>query len=393
MSEIFIFIILFNFMIIYSLSSILNNDTKSFDHLNKIKEENKNLLNLRILDVSVNNNNKKNLVIGLAFNYSWETMRNYFISLIKAGFKNCDFVIFIKGMSEETVNKIKSCGVITLDIPEGSLNAEIPINSYRWKIFSDFLKKNQDKYDKVFTSDIRDTIFQKDIFQFYEQKSFLGVFLEDGDLTEKTNKEWMLMLCSEDIYKTIAEKRIICAGSLIGSTDKFIKFCDTFWEIALEKKDNGIDQAVLNYIVYYKKKFEDCIIINDNHGPLMTIGITKQNVSLDNDNNLINFDGQIAAVVHQYDKVPERVEIINKKYNDTNLNITSILIENEKENEKVINLGKSQNKSVYKNIFIIIIFIIIIIIIIIMVKRFLFPLIIKKRHSRRNRFRRAKIKN
>jgi hypothetical protein len=376
-------------MIIYSLSSIINNDTKSFGHLIKIKEENLNNLNLRILDVSVNNN-KKNLVIGLAFNYSWETMRNYFISLIKAGFKNCDFVMFINGMSEETVNKIKSCGVITLDIPEGTLNADIPINSYRWKIFSDFLKKNQDKYDKVFTSDIRDSIFQKDIFQFYEQKSFLGVFLEDGDLTEKLNKEWMLMLCSEEIYKTIAEKRIICAGSLIGSVDKFIEFCDTFWEIALEKKDKGIDQAILNYIVYYKKTFEDCIIIKDNHGPLMTIGITKQNISLDNDNNLINFDGQIAAVVHQYDKVPERLEKINKKFDDTNLNITSTIIEkeNEKENEKVINLGKSQNKSVYK-----IIFIIIIIVIIIMVMRFLFLLIIKKIYFSKNRFRRVKIKN
>ena len=385
MSEIFIFIILLKFMIIYSLSSILNNDIKSFGHLNKIKEENINNLNLRTLDVSVNNN-KKNVVIGLAFDYSWEIMRNYFISLIKAGFKNCDFVIFISGMSEETVNKIKSCGVITLDIPEGTLNAEIPINSYRWKIYSDFLKKNQEKYDKVFTCDIRDSIFQKDIFQFYEQKSFLGVFLEDGDLTERANKEWMLMLCSEEVYKTIAEKRIICAGSLIGSVDKFIEFCDIFWEIALEKKNNGIDQAILNYIVYYKKTFEDCIIIKDNHGPLMTIGITKQDISLDNDINLINFDGQIAAVIHQYDKVPERLEKINKKYDDTNLNITSILIENEKEKEN--NLGKSQNKSVYKNIFLFII-----IIIIIMVMRYLFLLIIKKKYFNKKRFRRVKIKN
>ena len=154
----------------------------------------------------------------------------------------------------------------------------------------------------------------------------MGVFLEDGDLTENTNQRWMLMLCSEEIYKTIAEKRIICAGSLIGSMDKFIEFCDTFWEIALEKKDNGIDQAILNYIVYYKKIFEDCIIIKDNHGPLMTIGITKQDISLDNDTNLINFDGQIAAVVHQYDKIPERLEKINKKFDDINLNITSIII-------------------------------------------------------------------
>ena len=384
--KIFNIIRLLNFMIIYSLASIINNDNKSFVHLKEIKEENIYNLNLRNLNSPIINN-KKNLVIGLAFNYSWETMRNYFISLIKAGFKNCDFVIFINGMSEETVNKIKSCGVMTIDIPDRILNAEIPINSYRWKIYSDFLKKNIDKYDKVFTSDVRDSIFQKDIFQFYEQKSFLGVFLEDGDLTEDTNKKWMLMLCSEEIYKTMADKRIICAGSLIGSVDKFIEFCNIFWEIALEKKDNGIDQAILNYIVYYKKAFEDCIIIKDNHGPLMTIGITKQDVKLDSDTNLINFDGQIAAVAHQYDKIQERLEKINKKFDDTNLNITSILIENEKQNEKEINLGKSRNKSIFKKIFIIIIIIIIIIAI-----RFLFLFIITKRYFGKNKYKFTRVK-
>ena len=252
MAKIFYIFKLFNFLIIYSLASIINDNNKYFIHLNKIKDENVNSLNLRNLN-NFNTNNKKNLVISLAFNYPWETIRNYFISLIKAGFKNCDFVFFIGEMSEETVNKLKSLGVITYDIPKGKLFHEMPINSYRWKLYSDFLKENRHKYDKVFTCDVRDSIFQKDIFQFYEQKSFLGVFLEDGDLTEDTNKRWMLMLCSEEIYKTIADKRIICAGSLIGSLDKFIEFCDTFWEIALEKKDNGIDQAILNYIVYYKK--------------------------------------------------------------------------------------------------------------------------------------------
>ena len=103
-----------------------------------------------------------------------------------------------------------------------------------------------------------------------------------------------------------------------------------------------------------KKTFEDCIIIKDNHGPLMTIGITKQEVRLDNDTNLINFDGQIAAVIHQYDKIPERLEKINKKFDDTNLNITAILNENEK-NEKETNLLKNQNKSINNKISIIII--------------------------------------
>ena len=34
---------------------------------------------------------------------------------------------------------------------------------YRWKIISDFLKENKDKYNLVFATDVRDVVFQKDI--------------------------------------------------------------------------------------------------------------------------------------------------------------------------------------------------------------------------------------
>ena len=64
-----------------------------------------------------------------------------------------------------------------------------------------------------------------------------------------------------------------------------------------------MDQGGANYLLYIKKLFNDCLIIKDNHYFVMTIGMTdKSNVNLDKDDNILNFDGQIAAVVHQYDR-------------------------------------------------------------------------------------------
>ena len=132
-------------------------------------------------------NNKKNLIIGYIFNYSWSKVRNYFISLAKVGFKNCDIVMFVKGMSEDTREKIKSFGVIIYPIPDNPFFDINPI-CYRWEVYANFLKENKDKYNMVFTCDIRDSIFQKDVFQFYNyDKPFLGVILEDLFLTNYFN--------------------------------------------------------------------------------------------------------------------------------------------------------------------------------------------------------------
>ena len=57
-------------------------------------------------------NNKKNLIVGAIYKYPWYKIRKYFVSLAKAGFENIDVVMFIKYLSEETIEKLKSYGVI-----------------------------------------------------------------------------------------------------------------------------------------------------------------------------------------------------------------------------------------------------------------------------------------
>lgn len=40
--------------------------------------------------------------------------------------------------------------------------------------------------------DARDTIFQKDVFKFYKNKKhFIGLALEDGNMTNKYSSSWM----------------------------------------------------------------------------------------------------------------------------------------------------------------------------------------------------------
>ena len=242
--------------------------------------------------------------------------------------------MFVDKLSEETLDKIKLCGAIIKDIPEKNLGFQDLIK-YRWKLFSDFLKENKDKYNLVFATDVKDVIFQKDIFKYYNStKPFISFNSEDTTLRNPLNKNWVRNFCkTNEEYFKIADEQVISEGTIISTIDKFIEFADTLWQ-EISNLSNINDQGAINYLIYYKKLLNDSIIMSDNTGPIMAFGVTGTNkILLDSNNNVLNNKGKIAAVVHKYDRKPDIVRKINKKFNDDVLNTHSNIDKTKKENK------------------------------------------------------------
>ena len=290
---------------------------------NKIIEKSSNILN------NIHNNNhlkqnyisnlKKNLLIGSISNLNWEIIEPFFVSFKNSEFEKCDCIMFATNIQSETIHKIESFGVVVNPIP--NKYKKMKLVNYRWKIYEDFLNENIDKYNLVFTADVRDTIFQKDVFKYYEnQKSFLGIALEDGTLsTQPLNKKWIIDFYGEELMKIIGNERIICLGTLWGTIDKFSQFSKIIWEKLNSEWSSRlkvVDQPVGNALIYNDKMFNECLVKSENKdGPIMTIGITnRENINLDSENNILNGNGEIAAVVHQYDRMTDILEKIRKKY-------------------------------------------------------------------------------
>ena len=300
----------------------------SFNYETKLEEK----FQLRNLDSD--NSNQKNLIIGLIKGYTWQIIKPFFISLISAKIQNYELVVFVDKLSEETLDKIKLCGAIIKDIPEKNLGFQDLIK-YRWKLFSDFLKENKDKYNLVFATDVKDVIFQKDIFKYYNStKPFISFNLEDTTLRNPLNKNWVRNFCkTNEEYFKIADEQVISEGTIISTIDKFIEFADTLWQ-EISNLSNINDQGAINYLIYYKKLLNDSIIMSDNTGPIMALGVTGTNkILLDSNNNVLNNKGKIAAIVHKYDRKPDIVRKINKKYNDDVLNNYLNFDKNKKENK------------------------------------------------------------
>ena len=260
-----------------------------------------------------NKTEKKNIILGTIVRYSLKTVSTFFNSLIHSNFTNCDVVIFIKKIRPTLINYLKDIGVILVPISKKYNN--IDITKLRWKLYFDYLKERKNTYNQVFTTDIRDVVFQKDIFKYYDKyKSFLGLAIEDNFLNQTTNKLWIVNYVGEEIYREIQNERVICFGTIWGSIDKILELSSIIWEKVRFNK-NSTDQGIGNYLFYYEKFLNDYLIKSDNFGPVMTIGATKKSdIHLDSNDNILTFKGEIASVIHQYYGKKNITKKICKKY-------------------------------------------------------------------------------
>jgi len=332
------FLFLIIFMLIKLKANNINKETTLI-----IENQNNNSFLENILPITNNLTiKKKNLILGVIKNYGWNIIYPFFISFKKAGFNNCECVMFIGQIEQETINKISSFGVKVIQI-ERHIDARI--NSFRYKLYEDFLRNNPDKYNLVLTIDVRDSFFQKDIFKYYENyKSYLVLVIEDGYLSEIVNKGWIIDAFDKNIYKIIKNERIICSGTILGTSDKTLEFSSMIWKYLNQNnysRKNWHDQAVVNYLIYYKKLFHnDSIIWSENKdGPILTLATANpKNFMIDSEDNILNGKGEIAAVIHQYDRHKNITKKILKKYNTHSI-----------EENKYENYNKSVSSNLYLN--------------------------------------------
>ena len=258
--------------------------------------------------------NKKNVLLGLIAKYNWETILPFIKSLIKSRFDNCDIVMFVSEVTFDVIDNLESFGIIVYKIKEKFKDSS-QIFMERWNIYKNYLSNNKEKYKLVLSVDIRDTIFQKPFFEIYENYSnFIGFSYENATLDRLINKDWIINKFGIELFNAIKDQKTINAGTIWGSSDKFIEFSKNLYENLLIYP-GVVDQSLLNYLIYYNKILDNCtVIFSDENGQVLTLGLAKlQYIKLDNENNILNNKGQIVSIVHQYNRFKDIKKIILDK--------------------------------------------------------------------------------
>ena len=228
--------------------------------------------------------------------------------------------MFVRNVSDDIVNKLTDLDVVLIDIP--AIYDEDYIIDVRWKMFSSFMVEHKDDYDMAFISDIRDVIIQGDIFSWYENNNAharLIISLENDLISESSlNKEWILRGYGSEVYDKIYSNFAICCGTVCGSINEMILLCDKMDEL-IHSNDRfwGMEQASFNYLVYSGKispppQKITLIASPALAGAVATVG-TLDKVDIKG-KYIMNSDGSIPAIVHQYDRHPHLLYHVLKNY-------------------------------------------------------------------------------
>jgi hypothetical protein len=264
----------------------------------------------------------KNVVLGTALAYGPRELNN-FVKSFREFNKDDDLVLIVD--KDNRLFEFFEKYQVTPIFFESRFFMSTHINNARFIRYLEFMLDNITKYDRVFLTDTRDIVFQDNVFKDLSFE-FMHFFAEDEKVTigsdQTYNTPWIKMVFGDEIYNQMKDKRIICAGTTLGSTGNIMKYLNMMVDIFRQLKNKNtnaysinVDQGIHNFIAHNTHYFTEGSI-KDNGDIVATIGLT-----LNKDPGKIRLDGDVMyvsdmkpAVIHQYDRSPKLVELYHKKY-------------------------------------------------------------------------------
>lgn len=247
---------------------------------------------------------------------------------MKVGYKG-DLVIFVSNtISKASKKALESHGAILVEYNVSypfmtgnqslleDIAPSITINNYRFLFYLKYLSENAHWYKNIMLTDIRDVIFQKNIFDLI-QNDKIYYFLEDETQrfrTSKLNYDWCLDANGPEVTNQIIDENVSCAGIVIGACQPVLNYLNnmrTKFKLR-EQLQWGLDQGIHNEYVYTVQ--DNAAMVIENTRPLvLTLGACN-GYNQDKEGALINQTGEIYAVVHQYDRFGTLLVYFKKKF-------------------------------------------------------------------------------
>jgi hypothetical protein len=246
--------------------------------------------------------NMKNLVIGLATGYSVDRITPFVTSFRQHSQDNLLFVT--DNLSDDMVEFCEKNQIYTI-IPNEPLQLHT-CQIKRYEIYLDCLESHFLDVANVLISDVRDVIFQSNPFSEYPKKS-LEFFAEPEFFKNcKHNAPWVAGIYGKDRAQEIFDQYVICSGTTMGTRQSMVAYLTSMVNEIKRLSDmgrplsGGEDQPVHNHLVY-DNKFTDFNINQNGSGPICTMHHAKV-LTFNRAGQLLNDDGSVIPVVHQYDR-------------------------------------------------------------------------------------------
>ena len=272
----------------------------------------------------------KNLIIGGFTNYGIDQLKPWVLSAKEVAGMDNDVVLVYGNASEETLEWLK--GQYVKLVPMLPVDG-IPIHVLRFLSIYEYLKKHWEEYDYVVTTDVKDVYFQTDPFEifnqpFYQNNNFKLVVASEGlkYKDEPWGNENLHQTYGQYVYEEFKNNEIFNVGTFGGHSEYVKDMVFHIFTNGINRPIRIVDQAIFNVLIN-TQPFKDVVFYT--HDWACELGTIMDPSKIEQFRPNLMFsepiwqDGQVKVppmamrsfpIVHQYDRVPELKEFVQKKY-------------------------------------------------------------------------------
>ena len=273
------------------------------------------------------NREKKDLIIGCIANYSVDKIKNWVNSIIESGFIG-EKIAVSYNLSEDVIEYLENHGFRCYKYELKDCHIFVQRFFDQWHLLNQL---DISMYRFIIATDTRDVIFQSNPSDWLEQNLVDKKILVSSECLRFVDEDWgnkTLKSCYEHLYKDFSQYVVYNAGTIAGEIKTMKDFFLNVYQFGLSAHAEESDQPALNILINLEHIKPLVKFAKQEDGWCTQLGavmdpktIDKYKLSLLEPTPKINNNGMVVngnnvpfVLVHQYDRIPELSEIIDKRY-------------------------------------------------------------------------------
>lgn len=276
----------------------------------------------------------KDLIIGCSTNYDWDKIKYWVNSINQSGFEG-DKVLIFMNVDKDTLQKVNDAGftAIVLSQPNQDGNftyqSKLPVHVERFLHIYNFLRENRYRY--VITTDVKDVVFQQDPIKYIEEN--IGdkklMFASESILykDEPWGNQNLVETFGPYFHSIFKHNLIFNVGVLAGRGDDMRDLACMIFNMSINRPIPIVDQSTFNFMISMAPYLYTSLYLKSEDAWACQLGTTADPSKIEQfkpfleepsprfeNGKVVTSLGKEFTIVHQYDRVPQWKEIIEKEY-------------------------------------------------------------------------------
>jgi hypothetical protein len=260
--------------------------------------------------------------------YDFHDVRAFLVTLRQTDFAGHVCLFAGPAIKARTERKMRECGAEVVrycreypfvrdphpDLPAIRFNAG-DICNYRNFLYLDYLLKHGDGFTNVLITDVRDVVFQRNPFDFPVGEQ-IHVAMENPLIPIGAcpwTSAWVRDSYGPEVLERLKQKELSCAGTVLGPVGLMKRYLRRLLDefATMPNAHAHADQPAHNVLVH-GGALEPLAKHRNFEGPMLTVG-SEPRYRSNAEGQLVNRDGSVIAIVHQYDRHPELRRLFARK--------------------------------------------------------------------------------